>query len=89
MSFTVEEPMKVDKWTVSFYGRQRRAIGITYQITVLLECPFARILAEMYRDYEHISGVSVRHGHNEGNPEYLPSVTPKIDTDNQIFYRGE
>lgn len=89
MSFTVEEPMKVDKWTVRFYGRQVGAIGVTYRITLLMECPFARILAELYRWHEHIGWISVWHGHNESDPESLPPVTPKVDTDNQVFYRGE
>ena len=63
MGFEVEDPEKVEKWTVCFTGRQVLAIGATYKIVELLECPFNRILETLYKRYEHIRCVSVRLGH--------------------------
>jgi len=87
MSFTVEEP-KAEKWTVTFTGRKVGAIGVTYKITVLLDCPFNRILASLYKEHEHIHRIDVRRGHNMNRPEFLPQAD-QVDVDNQVFYRGE
>lgn len=87
-SVTEEEPPKAEKWTVMFSGRKVGAIGFTYTITMLLECPFSRILASLYKEYEHISCVDVRRGHSMNHPESLPQAD-RVTTDNQVFYRGE
>ena len=46
-------------YRVEFFGRKIGAIGITYKITEVLDCPFNRMLHVIYNKYEHCYGFQV------------------------------